>query len=239
MQTDTTHSNDATSALLMTFAHDLRQPLRSIIMATQRIQRKPQELTGDTRAKLDEIIAAVRKQEELIAAVVEYDQALQSGLDADTRLALRLVIQTACMKVDAYRQARKGAIRFEPDAVPKVYAPSGLARVLEKILHNSLKFHPADAIPQVEMEVADNDSPGMLAIRIMDNGLGIDKEYRDAVFQPFKRLNPASEYPGSGMGLATCRRLMDSIRGSVSFEDHNRDKGSAIVVRFPRMEVEA
>jgi len=237
MPTETTSEADAASALVMTFAHDLRQPLRSILMAAQRLQRSPDTLSDEVKGKLEEIVSAARRQEELIAGVVEYDQALQTGLSRDTNLALRLVIQTACMKVDAFRRLRDGAIRYEPDSIPAVFAPSGLSRVLEKILHNSLKFHSPGASPKVEVEVTEQ-AYSVITVRVCDDGIGVEPQYREAVFHPFKRLNPVSEYPGSGMSLATCRRLMESIRGTIRFEDHQSGPGAAVILSFPLLKTE-
>lgn len=222
-----------TSALLLTFAHDLRVPLRSIVMTAQRIQRRPEEFSAETRSKLDEILAAARRQEELIAAVVEYDQALQPGLASDTPLALRLAIQTACMKVDAYRQACQGTVAYDADAVPKVLVPSGISRVIEKILHNSLKFHSAGSPPVVHVDVSE-DSTGGITITVQDQGIGIEPVYREAIFQPFRRLNPASEYPGSGLGLSICQRLVESVGGTIRVGD--LDEGLSMVIRIPKWE---
>ena len=176
---------------------------------------------------------AFARQDELIASVVEYDQAREVGLAGDTPLALRLAIQTACLSVDAYRKQRDGIIRFEPGAVPRVLAPSGIARVIEKLLHNSLKFQAAGASPLVDVE-AWEAPPDSIVIRVADNGLGVEPEYRETVLEPFKRLNPASDYPGSGMGLSICARLIESIGGGVGIEDRGPDPGVAVVVRFPK-----
>ena len=224
--------NDAASALILTFAHDLRVPLRSIVMTTQRIQRRPEELSAEIKTKLEEILVAARKQEELIAAVVEYDQSLHPGLSGDTPLALRLAIQTACMKVDAYRQARGASVTFDSEALPRVMVPSGISRVVEKVLHNSLKFQLADTTPVVRVE-ASQDADGRITIRVHDNGIGIESAYRMSVFEPFKRLNSAVDYPGSGLGLSICRRLLESIRGTIRIED---SLGLVLAISFPKWE---
>jgi len=231
MQTDSLASNTAAQALITTFAHDLRQPLRSIVMATQRIQRKAPELNEEIKAKLEEILAAARRQEELIASIVEYDQVFQT--QPDSPIGLRLAIQTACMKIEAFRQAHRGSIQYDPEAIPRVQAPSGLTRVLEKVLHNSLKFHAPDNTPAIELEASD-DCEGQIVVRVSDNGLGVEPQYREVVFEPFKRLNPASEYAGSGIGLATCRRVMETMRGTIRFEDHRNGAGSLIALSFPK-----
>jgi signal transduction histidine kinase len=216
----------------MAFAHDLRQPLRSIVMTTQRIQRNTAatELGPETMTKLDEVLAAARKQEELIASAVECEQARETGLAADTLLSLKLVLQTACLKVDAFRQSQAGTVHIpEPAAMPQRMAPAGVARVIEKVLHNSLKFHLAGAPPVVVIAISEDAATGMIEMRISDQGLGIDPQYRQAVFEPFKRLNPASDYPGSGLGLPTSRRLIESIQ----LEDGPNGRGLTAVVRFP------
>ena len=109
-------SNNLSSDLIVTFAHDLRQPLRTIMMQAQRIQRQGGEgVSGETNTRLDQIVAAARAQEELIASVVEYDQAGQQsgGFESARLLPIKVVIQTACMKVENYRRQCDGVIRFE------------------------------------------------------------------------------------------------------------------------------
>lgn len=221
-----------TSEFLMAFAHDLRQPLRSILMVTQRLQRGSGELSPEMRTRLDEIGAAARRQDELIAGAVEYEQALQAPASGEISLALRLAIQTACMKVEAFRHARKGLIHFDAHQVPQVFAPSGLARLLEKVLHNSLKFQLDGASPVIEITATEVEG-GMVEVRVSDNGLGIQSQYRESVFKPFERLNAASDFPGSGLGLSICKRLADNMKGTIRFEDSKAEQGVALVLRFP------
>jgi signal transduction histidine kinase len=87
----------------------------------------------------------------------------------------------------------------------------------------------------VEVQVSEANS-GLTEIRVSDQGLGVEPQHREMVFGPFKRLNPLSEFPGSGLGLSTCRRLVESIGGTIRFEDC--EKGAVVVVRFPGNELE-
>ena len=221
---------NGTAALIATFAHDLRVPLRSIVMSTQRIQRRPEELSVEIRAKLDEILTAARRQEELISSVVEYDQALDPGLTYDSPLALRLALQTAGMKVDAYRQAKGGVLTFDYDNAPRVQVPAGIARVVEKVLHNALKFHPAGASPVVDVQAAES-ADGRVSIVIRDNGMGVETQYIPLVFQPFQRLNSPAEFPGSGLGLSTSQRLLHSIGGTIEISGTG---GTVVTLSFPK-----
>ena len=229
---------ESDSAFLMTFAHDLRQPLRSILMSAQRMQRGQEELSVEMRARLQDITKAAHWQEDLIASVVEYDQAIASARTADSALTSRLAIQTACMKVDAFRQRQEGVIEFDGQQAPRALVRSELARVLEKVLHNSLKFHAPDRSPKATIRASET-SGGFVAVRVSDNGLGIEEKYRETVFEPFKRLNANSDFPGSGLGLSTCRRLVDAMQGTILFEDNGSGPGVSLVVILPRLAAEA
>ena len=109
---------------------------------------------------------------------------------------------------------------------------AGIAKVLEKVIHNALKFRDKLVTPVVWI-AAREEAPGLMAIRVTDNGLGVQSKYRNLVFQPFARLNPSNDFPGAGMGLAICSRLMESIGGTIAFEDPSGPSGANVVIRFP------
>ena len=225
-------SDNLSSDLILTFAHDLRQPLRTIVMQAQRIQRQAGSLSDETNARLNEIVAAARGQEELIASFVEYDQAGRQGLESTRLLPLKVVVQTACMKVESYRKQCGGVIRFEHEAAPAVQVPPTISRVVEKVLHNAMKFRRRGCRPEAHIEARD-ENHGVLLLRIVDAGLGIEPEYRETVFEPFRRLHPASEFPGSGMGLTICRRLTTALGGEISVENPGPERGVAVRISIP------
>jgi signal transduction histidine kinase len=209
-------ASEKASDLIPTFAHDLRQPLRSILMFAQRLQRQ-EGTSEETRGKLEEIIAAARRQEQLIAAMVEYDQAAdEAPAGSEATLPLRVAIQTACMKLELYRQQCGGTVEFDGASAPAVAAPACLAKVLEKVLHNGLKFQRPEEPPVVRI-TAEATAEGIV-VRVADRGIGIEERYRESIFQPFRRLNATHQYPGSGLSLATCRRLLEAAGGQIAVE---------------------
>ena len=221
------------SQLLSTFAHDLRQPLRSIAMQAQRIQRQDPALSEDTKTRLEEILRAARKQDELIASVMEYDQAQENAIDQTRSLPLNLAIQSACLKVEAFRKQCEGTIHFEIGPTPTFAVPIVLTKVLEKVLHNALKFRSPGCNPVVDIE-AGGEPQGECRIAIRDNGLGIDQQYRMTVFEPFQKLNSPADYAGSGMGLAISRRIMESIGGRIAVEARpDSAPGVVIAIHVP------
>ncbi len=216
--------------LLSTFAHDLRQPLRSIMLGAQRLQRQG-ELQGECAAWVEEVLVAAQTQADLISSVVEYDHAIHSGLKGDALVPLHIALQTACLKLEPYRQQRAAKIRI-PRENSAVTVPMGLSKVFGKVVHNGLKFQMKDASPEVNIEVGGPDG-SWVEVRVLDNGIGIEPKYREAVFRPFAKLNPASDYAGSGLGLSISLRMMESIGGTMGVEGRSPGAGTIVVIRFP------
>jgi signal transduction histidine kinase len=129
------------------------------------------------------------------------------------------------------RIAKTGA-RIEFGSLPKVMAdPMQLRQLLQNLVANGLKFQAAGARPVVEIEGKGNGH-GRCEIRVRDNGIGFEEKYLDRIFRPFQRLHGRSEYEGSGMGLAICRKIVARHGGTITA--HSRPgKGSTFVVTLP------
>jgi signal transduction histidine kinase len=97
-------------------------------------------------------------------------------------------------------------------------------QLFQNLLSNALKFQPEGNHPQVEIHGRSIQSanPGthedipLCAITVRDNGIGFDEKYRDRIFQPFQRLHGRDDYPGTGMGLAICRKIVERHDGTIS-----------------------
>lgn len=209
---------------LSRFLHDLRQPLRGISVITQLLQTR-EDLPPDVAENIDRILRLVDVQEKLIAGVSELDQAANPGMTLDPWIPLHAAILGAVSRVP-----HEGVLLL-PDQVPDGVVRSGLSKVLEKVLQNAFKFQNAAAEPRVEVQVEVSDS-GRGSVRVQDNGLGIPEKYKTAVFDPFCRLHPQSEFPGSGLGLSIAQRLLHSIGGEIFIGDPP-EHGTVVVIEFP------
>lgn len=227
---------------LYTLAHDLRAHLRTVLTQGQRILKLNSDaVSDDVRQKVEDIVSAAKCQEELIASIVELEQARQeNGATSQPPIPLRIAIQTACAKTDSYRATSSGEILFDSAGCPQASVSSTVSKVLEKVIHNALKFHPQDAtaVVRIEAQIIE-DRPGWVRIVVRDSGIGIEPQFRTAVFEPFKRLNPVSVYPGSGLGLSIAFLLMRRIGGEISVDEPvpNGDvkdfRGTCVSVRIP------
>jgi len=109
--------------------------------------------------------------------------------------------------------------------LPVVMADGGqLVQLLQNLIGNAVKFHGKDP-PRVHISVKENGSEYMFSVR--DNGIGIAPEYFDRLFKIFQRLHTREEYPGSGIGLAVCKRIVERYGGRIWIESEV-GKGSTI-----------
>ncbi|CAN0519156.1 unnamed protein product, partial [Laminaria digitata] len=117
------------------------------------------------------------------------------------------------------------------DLLPKVMiSPSRLSRLLQNLVGNGLKYQPEGGRPRVRVTVERLDDKWVFCVG--DNGIGIRREFLSQVFQPFKRLHSVAEYPGSGIGLAICRRIVDDAGGEIWVES-DEGQGSRFFFSLP------
>ena len=212
------------------FAHDVRQPLRAIMLSTQRMQRLDPAPTPEMLILLEQVTAAARRQDALLIGAIDYDLAMNLVEQLEKPMLLSLVIEAACQQVEPFRKLHNGTLKISK--TPSFYASPLVGKALEKLLHNALKFYLAGSEPVVQVEVA-GDQVGGIVIRVTDTGIGIAKKYRESVFSPLTRLHGPDAYGGSGFGLSICRAQIESIQGTVVFEDSGGPCGVSAVVRLP------
>jgi signal transduction histidine kinase len=187
-------------------SHDLQAPLTTISMYAELLERRPE--------MADELIEGIRgattQARALIRDLLEYSRAGRGALDAEP-LASELVVNQAL-------EALAGAIetsgaRVRVGSLPVVLADrSNLARVFQNLIGNAVKFTRGDD-PEVVVE-ADRDGE-MWRFSVRDNGIGMDPESTKRIFEPFRRLHGEEAYPGTGIGLAVCDRIVEQHGGRI------------------------
>lgn len=212
-------------------AHDLLQPVITIESAVSMLMQRLPE-TGDT--ELDKVksylASATRRLRTRIKGVLAYSRLQEQALDLET-LDLRAIV-TICL-ADLGFEDRGTAV--EVGRLPEARGSASLVeQVFQNLLGNALKYRRADVAGRIEVSRAEAPK-GMVGVRVADNGVGIDPEHRDKVFELFRRLHNDEEYEGEGIGLALCDRIVTLHGGEIRIED-GIDGGAAFVFTLPAAE---
>lgn len=210
-------------------SHDLQEPLRMVGSYTQLVASR---YKGKLDASADEFLefaqAGATRMQHLIDDLVTYSRIDSRGqpfiaLSVDSCLAdalgnLRVAIQEVKASID-----REPLPNVEGDGVQ-------LTQVFQNLIANAIKFHGADP-PHVS--IRGEDEGAMVVYTVSDNGIGIPPEYREKIFVIFQRLHRREEYPGTGVGLAVCKRIVERHGGTIWVES-GTPTGSAFRFRLPK-----
>ena len=110
--------------------------------------------------------------------------------------------------------------------------PVRIRQLLQNLVANALKFHRADVAPRVTVHAAEEEGGRSVRLVVADNGIGFEPEHAERIFLPFGRLHGRSEYEGTGMGLAICRRIAESAGGSITARGEP-GRGATFTVTLP------
>jgi PAS domain S-box-containing protein len=223
-------------------SHDLQEPLRKIITFSDRLQDKFGTILGtEGKAYLSRMTIATENMRMLIDNLLEFSRITRNS-DTFVLTDLNAIVEGA--KLELELKIEETAAVIEQQVLPSIVcnAPQ-IKQLFINILSNSLKFRKpgSETLIQVRSEavahaekIKENLSPLLeyYKISISDNGIGFEREYAERIFQIFQRLHGKSEYPGSGIGLAICKKIVDQHNGIIRV-DSNPDKGSVFTVFLP------
>lgn len=141
---------------------------------------------------------------------------------------------------DLEAQITETGAKIEVADLPQIEADAAqLHHLFLNLLSNSLKFHKPGVEPQIrissQIEAAEewmDDEAPRVKIFVADNGIGFDEKYLDRIFQPFESLHTPEEYPGTGIGLAICRKIVERHGGSITATS-KPDQGAVFIVTLP------
>lgn len=192
-------------------AHDLQEPVRSVVSFAQLLERRVADrLEREDREILDFLVSGAMRMHTLVLDLLAYAQMRTDDSPlADTDCAAAMA---SALEALGPRIAETGAI-IEAQDLPYVVAePRQLSQVFRNLISNALKFTRPGVAPVVR--VTAQRSGDIWVISVTDNGIGIDATYADQLFTLFRRLHGA-RYPGTGLGLAVCKRIVERHGGRI------------------------
>jgi PAS domain S-box-containing protein len=234
------HSEElaASNAELQQFAyvasHDLQEPLRMVSFYTQLLAKR---YKGKLDAEADEFIGyaldGALRMSALIKHLLAYSR-VSARRPEFTPTDCEAAFQESLVSLQMAVNESKAALTHDP--LPTVKAdPAQIGQLFQNLMGNALKFHGPNA-PHVHVSAQEAQAEWTFSVK--DDGIGIEAQYFDTIFGIFQRLHARDEYPGSGVGLAICKKIVERHRGRMWVESEP-GKGSTFYFTIPKDQVHA
>lgn len=221
-------SNEALEQFAYIASHDLQEPLRMIGSYAQLLERKYQD-SFDAQGKefLSFMMEGAQRMSCLVRDLLNYSRTnkkIENQQTVDCQLVLERVLQ------DLHFSIKESNALIESDKLPIIRGQfSQIVQLFQNLIGNALKFQ-SDNIPHLQIRVKKEYAQYLFSFS--DNGIGISEEYQEKIFQIFKRLHNRNEFEGTGIGLAICKKIVDSLGGKI-WVRQNKPQGSIFYFTIP------
>ena len=221
-------SNEDLAQFAYVASHDLQEPLRMVVSYTELLS---EHLQGKLDEKAEKYIKyaldGAKRMQRLIKDLLAYSRVDTQGkkpVEINSEVVLKSVLDSLKVAID------ENHAEIVCEKLPAVPADAGqLAQVFQNLIENALKFH-SDRPPRIQ--IGAKRSNGSWQFHVEDNGIGINKQYGELVFQMFQRLHERGHYDGSGIGLSIAKKIVERHGGRIWFESET-DKGSTFYFTMP------
>jgi PAS domain S-box-containing protein len=209
-----TRSNKELEQFAYIASHDLQEPLRMVSSYTQLLEKRySDKLDQDAREFIHFAVDGANRMQLLINDLLEYSRITTQGKEfkeTDTFSILGQAIRNLQMKIE------NSCAIVTNGELPIIKADElNLVRLFQNLIDNAIKFKGTEN-PRVHISCQPDKDYWYFSVK--DNGIGIDPKYKERVFQIFQRLSNKSEYPGTGIGLAICKRIVERHGGKIWIE---------------------
>ncbi len=209
-------------------SHDLQEPLRTIATQVEMLERRYAPALDERGISYIRTAAeSAKRLQELIRALLVHAQVEKS--EKFQPVNLNEALQSVLKGLDASIQEHRAIITFED--LPTTRGDSALlAHVFQNLISNAVKFHAAGSIPHIRISCAAKGSEWLFTVN--DDGIGIDPSFHRRIFGLFQRLHSKDQYNGSGIGLATTKKIVELHKGRIWVESE-AGQGSSFCFTLP------
>ena len=195
-------------------SHDLQEPLRIVASYSQLLARRYQDkLDSDANEFIDFIVDGATRMQVLINDLLSYSRVGSRGQEFELT-DLNQVIESTLHNLELSLQDNMATVTY--DEMPTLMVDRvQMGQLFQNLISNAIKFH-GDSPPQIHLGV--EQQAEKFVFRVRDNGIGIDPQYAERIFLVFQRLHGKKEYPGTGIGLAICKKIVERHGGRIWME---------------------
>lgn len=223
-------TNDELEKFAHIASHDLKEPLRTMASFAGLLAQKYKDgLDEKARSYIVQIQAAAQRMQNLINDLLDYAK-LNHNIArrelVDTHSEVQNVIRELSRSVEEHNA------KITLDALPKIHTNAArFSSVMQNLISNAIKYGKAEVPPVIT--ISSSDQGAFWRFEVADNGIGIAADATAIIFEPFRRLHSQQEYEGTGIGLAMCKRMVESLGGSIGVESVE-NKGSRFFFTLPK-----
>ena len=194
--------------------HDLQEPLRTIASFSELVVRKLQD-NPETTQHLRFIQAAVARMSAMIQGLLDYSRLLENGTPKKEQFSVEEIVGEALLNCHSAITETHAVVNIM--ALPEMFGNrQQILQLFQNLISNGIKYR-SDKAPEIQISAA-KSTPGHWLFSVSDNGTGLEMKHAEKIFQPFQRLHNKDQYPGTGLGLTMCKRIVELHGGRIWVE---------------------
>jgi signal transduction histidine kinase len=211
-------------------SHDLQEPLRKIMLFSERLGSKSRDLDEEGQGFIQKILRASSRMQVLIKNILEFSKSAVHS-DAFEETDLNLLLESILSDLEVSIEQKRAVFVIEPLPVLRIL-PGQLRQLFQNLIINALKFsresHPPEiriyaekipggtADPAAAGQTPAGDGQEFYHIYVKDNGIGFEQKYADQIFSLFSRLHSYDQFEGTGIGLSICKKIAEKHNGTIT-----------------------
>lgn len=213
-------------------SHDLQEPLRTIASYLQLLERKfSEEIKPEMKEFIQVSVEAAKRQQGLIESLLSYSRVGSDSVKKSKGDSNRILDEVRKDLSSVIQDAKANLVLEGP--FPEVYVDQDqIRRLFSNLISNGIKFRSPSRSPEIRIKV--KNVPGANIFSVSDNGIGMDPKYFDRIFIIFQKLHTRSEYPGTGIGLSICKKIVENHGGKIWVQS-SVGKGSEFFFSLPEV----
>jgi PAS domain S-box-containing protein len=224
-------SNKDLQDFIFVASHDLQEPLRKIQAFGNFLNEEEGKSLSETgKDYLKRIRDASLRMSTLLSDLLDLTR-ITTRAKPFVPVALNEIVQEVLSDLEIRLEETGGKV--EAEALPTLDAdPAQMRQLFQNLIGNALKFHKPGETPLIRISAAIDKGEGVCRIQVKDNGIGFDAKYAEKIFNIFQRLHGQGQYPGTGIGLAICRKVVERHGGKIEAQSQE-GAGALFVITLP------